>query len=494
MLQAFERVIATEPARLCLVGPGAKSFSHGKTELRTAESLESAWQPPPDVLVIPDAIDDANPAVRRAAREGIQIIAFDPGRHSRLLRPGARDWVVSKDPTSLAHAMLSALRAKHGGRPAVRSELGPKSLLIFRTALGQGGADRVTITLLQKLDRSKLRPTLILMKGGGPYETEVPTDVPVVRLGEASLWSTLPKLVRVLADTKPDIVFAIGGGESIVAVLAHELTGRKSRLVLSERNIVWNGGRSAGRALQVALKRALYPRAALLTAVSDGVRDDFVARVRLDPSTVEVVFNPMVDEGIDELARAPVSHPWFGAGPEGIPVILGCGRLIPQKGFDVLIRAFAEVRKQRRARLVILGEGAHRNELMDLAKSLSIADDVDLPGFDKNPFKYMARAAVFVLSSYNEGLPGALIQAMASRAPVISTRCPSGPDEIISQPGENGILVPMGHVALMAEAISLLMSDEALRVRMAEAGRLAVQRFEVKRAIEAYERALLGDS
>src|SRR5204863_8071086 len=110
-------------------------------------------------------------------------------------------------------------------------------------------------------------------------------------------------------------------------------------------------------------------------------------------------------------AREPVAHAWLAPGAP--PVVLGVGKLKPQKGFDVLLRAFARLRAARTARLVILGEGPQRRALERLARELGIADDVALPGFVANPFAWMARSAVFALSSRWEGLPSVLIEALA---------------------------------------------------------------------------------
>ena len=157
------------------------------------------------------------------------------------------------------------------------------------------------------------------------------------------------------------------------------------------------------------------------------------------------MYNPVVTDEVRQGAQESCAHPFFAPGAP--PVILGVGRMVHEKAFDVLLRAFASARQQTHARLLILGEGPLREELAALAKRLGIAADVDMPGFDPNPFKYMARATAFVLSSRHEGLPGALIQAMACGAPSISTDCPSGPAEIIEAVGREGLLVPVDDVA-----------------------------------------------
>jgi glycosyltransferase involved in cell wall biosynthesis len=128
------------------------------------------------------------------------------------------------------------------------------------------------------------------------------------------------------------------------------------------------------------------------------------------------------------------------------------GRLRPQKDFSTLLQAFAKVREQRPVRLMILGEGNLRAELEAQAIELGLADDVAFPGFVANPFAYLSRAAVFVLSSRWEGLPGAVIQALACGCPVVSTDCPSGPAEILDK-GRYGTLVPVGGSDAMARGI-----------------------------------------
>lgn len=179
----------------------------------------------------------------------------------------------------------------------------------------------------------------------------------------------------------------------------------------------------------------------------------------------------------------PLEHPWLGEGKP--PVILGVGRLTPQKDFSTLIHAFAQVRTVRDCRLVILGEGELRAELEQLVASLGVQDSVQLPGFADNPFAWMSRVRLFVLSSRWEGLPNVLIQAMACGAAVVSTDCPSGPDEIL-EGGKWGKLVPVGDVEALAEALS-----ENLQVLDVVNSIERAMFFNVENAINAYLRLLM---
>ena len=125
---------------------------------------------------------------------------------------------------------------------------------------------------------------------------------------------------------------------------------------------------------------------------------------------------------------------------------------MPQKDFSTLIRAFSRVRQNQPAHLVIIGEGRQRSELETLAQSLGIEKDVWMPGLSDNPYAFMSKASMLVLSSIYEGLPNVLIEALACGCPIVSTDCPSGPSEILLK-GKYGTLVPMGDIPALAQAI-----------------------------------------
>jgi len=352
--------------------------------------------------------------------------------------------------------------------------------------MGQGGADRVTLSLLRVLPEF-YEVTLVLLQRTGVWIDDIPSACPVASLSAKSLWTATKPLASYLSVARPDILLSLDSGGNIPAILSHVLTRRSGRLVISERNILFNGGYGPKRLLQVALKFLLYRFADSIAAVSAGVANDMIRILGLPPARVAVVYNPVVDETIERLAMEPVDHPWFN---EKIPLVLSVGRLVPQKDHVSLLRAFAVVRSELPARLFVLGTGPLRQRLEAEAVHLRIDDAVHFAGFDKNPFRYMARCAVFALSSKNEGLPGALIQAMACAAPVVSTDCHAGPREVIDNPPENGILVPVGDHAAMASALLSILRDPARGQRMAAAGRRSALRFDSAAAIERYRQVL----
>jgi glycosyltransferase involved in cell wall biosynthesis len=238
----------------------------------------------------------------------------------------------------------------------------------------------------------------------------------------------------------------------------------------------------------VEVTRRLYRRANRIIAVSEGVARDLVESLDLPEGLVTAIHNPVVDEDLYEMAEESVDHPWLA---EEQPVLLSVGRLVPQKDYTVLLRAFSRIRKKRRIRLIVLGEGTERRRLERYAQNLGVQHDVDFPGFLKNPFPFMRRCTVYVLSSRFEGLPGALIQAMACGAPVVSTDCPSGPSEIIDS-GSSGFLVPVGDAEKLAASIESLLDNPALRRSFSEAGRKAAAEFRVPPMIRHYEETLLS--
>jgi glycosyltransferase involved in cell wall biosynthesis len=297
----------------------------------------------------------------------------------------------------------------------------------------------------------------------------------------------LPGLVRYLRRERPRGLVAAPTDLNLGALWARRLAGVPTRIVISERVHLSTALKDSSPWRQryfPNLVRRCYPMADAIVAVSAGVADDLARSAGLPREAIRVVYNP-VDADFPERATEPLDHPWFFSGAP--PVILGVGRLTAQKDFSTLIRAFARVRAERQARLVILGDGRPdvHAELRALATSLGCAADVDLPGFVLNPFAYMARAGVFALSSAWEGFGNVLVEALACGCPVVSTDCPSGPAEILDG-GRYGALVPVGDDAAMAKAILATLAHPPERSVLAARG----AEFSVDRAIALYEDAL----
>jgi glycosyltransferase involved in cell wall biosynthesis len=205
--------------------------------------------------------------------------------------------------------------------------------------------------------------------------------------------------------------------------------------------------------------RRSWRRIEHIVAVSEGVAEDTVRVAGYPRAQISVIRNPVITDALHAQAAMPCPHPWLGADAQAAaPVILAAGRLERQKDFPTLLRAFALLHAERPVRLVVLGEGAWRERLAALAATLGVDADVDLPGFQPNPYPFLARTRVFALSSRWEGSPNVLTEAMALGTPVVATDCPSGPREILAD-GRYGPLVPMGDAPALAAALARALDE-----------------------------------
>jgi glycosyltransferase involved in cell wall biosynthesis len=327
------------------------------------------------------------------------------------------------------------------------------TVAFFLPSLCGGGAERVTVNLAQAITERGYPVDLVLVAAEGVFLDELSPAVRVVDLHAPRVLRSIRPLATYLRRERPRVLVSSMGHANLVALWAGRLAGGVTPVIVTEHNTL---SQEAGRQhplrgrLWPHLLRMFYPWAARVVAVSRGAADDLARTSGLPRDCVDVVYNPVITLAMMSLIRQAPEHPWFAAGQP--PVVLGVGRLTPQKDFATLVRAFAEIRRCRAARLVILGDGEERPALEALASQLAVADDVALLGFVPNALGYMARAAVFALCSAWEGLPTVLIEALAAGTQVVSTDCPSGPREIL-QDGRLGALVPVGDPAALASAI-----------------------------------------
>ena len=293
---------------------------------------------------------------------------------------------------------------------------------------------------------------LVLVRAEGEYLDQVPEAVRVIDLNSHRTVASLLKLLRYIRRERPEVILSALTPTNVVALIAKLLFRKSLRVVVREDTTFteeFGSGSSKERWVLRVLKW-LLPRADDIVSVSNGVSDDLRDVIPAASHKIITIYNPVVWPDHASKAAAPVDHPWFF--DKDIPVVLSVGRLMPVKDHATLLRAFAQVVASRPARLVILGEGPERRNLTAIAERLGISQYVDMPGFRINPFAYMSRSRVFVLSSKHEGLPTVLPEAMACGTPVVSTDCRSGPREILED-GKWGRLVPVGDWRAMAEAI-----------------------------------------
>jgi glycosyltransferase involved in cell wall biosynthesis len=261
-----------------------------------------------------------------------------------------------------------------------------------------------------------------------------------------------------------------------------------TRVVVSERNMLSCEAQNLPdlrMKLMPHLIRLFYPWADGIVAVTYGVAEDLTQAAKIPREDIQVIYNPIVIPRILEMAQIPIKDSWFREGEP--PVILAVGRLSKQKDFGVLIQAFAQLRRVRQARLLILGEGEERPALEAQIRQLNLEKEIRLPGFVLNPYPFMSQAGVFVLSSRWEGLPGVIIEALYCGSKIVATDCQgSGPREILAKE-QHSQLVPVGDPSALAQAIlKALDSDELPQTRE------IFKPFELDTVVDQYLSVLYG--
>ena len=361
-----------------------------------------------------------------------------------------------------------------------------KPVAVLVSFSGDGGVERMIVNLLEAFAARGLPVDLLLIKAQGPYPQSIPSAVNVIQIGSGHTFTSLPAVVRYLQQYRPQALLAAKERAGQVALWARRLSAVPTRIVVrlgTTRSAAMKDKHPVLRWLREQSMRFGYRSVDTIVAVSRGVADDIAKTTGLPSARIRVICNPVVTPKMLALAQAPAPHPWFQ--PDAPPVILAAGRFTEQKDFPTLIRAFERVRQLQPCRLVILGKGQLQSELESLASDLRVREAVHFPGFVNNPYAYMARAALFVLSSAWEGSPNVLTEALAVGTPVVATDCPSGPREIL-QGGRYGQLVPVGDVQRLGEAMLGTLSNPLPN----EVLRKAAEPYRVNESASAYLNAL----
>ena len=331
---------------------------------------------------------------------------------------------------------------------------------LFITAMKGNGGDRVILNLAQAFAAKGFHVDLVVPEVTDYHRAVMavlPPQIQTVDLGlpisKTIYFKKLIKLKQYLDQEQP-IVLLSNGDYVGLANFAGKLSSSPTKVIqVVHINVSrYFGELSSFRAkLKLLFFKQFYRSSDGIVAVSRGVAKDVAELIGLPLEKIKTIHNPVVTSDLIDKAREAIEHPWFKIGES--PVILGAGRLQSQKDFATLIRAFAKVRKQRPARLIIIGgEPDQQQELKMLIHELELEQDAQLFGFAENPYAYMARAAVFALSSKYEGFGNVLVEAMATGTAVVSTDCESGPAEILEN-GKYGKLVPVADPDALAAAM-----------------------------------------
>jgi glycosyltransferase involved in cell wall biosynthesis len=325
-------------------------------------------------------------------------------------------------------------------------------LVTFATWLGPGTAD------FFRLDSRIQRIYLEVRPAGGPFA------------GARNLWARVARLRALIRVERPDAVLSFIAENNVMALLAAR--GLPVRVVVSERAHPQTD--VTVPLLFRLLRRVLYPRAATVVAQTASA-----ARWLRDHGGSNATVVPNAVRELPVMAAMPRER-----------LILAVGRLTHQKGFDLLLRAFARLGNEAADwRVIILGEGPERESLLALRAALALGERVELPGVERDVETWMARAGLVVQPSRFEGFPNVVLEAMSVGAPVISADCLAGPSDMIAH-GVNGRLVPIDDVDALAAAMRELIGNPAERQRLSSAAVAVASRFSLESVMSLWNEVL----
>ena len=359
-------------------------------------------------------------------------------------------------------------------------------------SLSGGGAERVAVLLINGLDARRWDRSMYLFAREGPYLNEVDDAVTVVGGTPGSRLSQWWALRAFFKRTRPHVVVTFLSYASVLTALRAANVG--GRIVfnqgtpisafLADTDYPW--GRGWRRRVFEAVTRLGYNAADLITATSRGVADDLTTRFHVHRQKIRVVHNPVhldvLRTAVDEAIPEEHARLWQR------PVLVAAGRLADVKNYALMIDAVARLRARVSARLFILGQGDQETALRKQIADLDLEDAVVLCGFQTNPWKYIARADGFVLTSRYEGFGNVLIEAMACGVPVVATAS-AGTTDIVAD-GSNGFLVKEHAPEAVADALEELLGDERRRQQMAAQAQADAIRYAVPTIAGEYERVL----
>lgn len=357
-------------------------------------------------------------------------------------------------------------------------------IALFLPSLMGGGAEKVFVTLANSLVNHDYSVDFVLSSAIGDHLSALDSRVSIFDLKQRRTLISFWGLAKYLHDQKPNILLSGLSNANTAALLATCLAHSSCKVIITQHanwsQVLLNNPPRMEFVL-FFLSKYLYPQATKIIAVSRDIGIELAQMRNIKPLQIETIYNPVVTHQMIDLSKQKPNHRWFLEKKE--PILIGVGRLVEQKDFETLIRAFHKVQQKIACKLLILGEGSERLKLESLVKQLGLSERVEMPGFAQNPYAFISNADLFVLSSLFEGLPTVLIEAMACGTPVVATNCISGPNEILDN-GKYGTLVPIRDVDMLANAII----DSLLHPRSKETPRERAQLFSVENATEAYIR------
>jgi glycosyltransferase involved in cell wall biosynthesis len=321
---------------------------------------------------------------------------------------------------------------------------------------GIGGAERVISTLLRRLDKSRFEYHVALAQGDQAFLEDLPA-VTVHQLGVSRMRYSLPAIIHIIRRVRPQTVLATVSYLNVMLIAAKPFLPRGTRVLLREATTPTLFIRQDAQHPRVWswMYRNLYPRADKIICLSDAMLEDMANHFSIPRAKLVRIYNPLDINMLNQLASAQ-PNPYQGPGPH----LVAAGRLRTEKGVDLLLDAMpAVLRRFPGARLTILGEGPQEAELRMQAAQLEILSHVDFRGFLARPWVYLHYADLFVLPSRREGMPNALLEALALGTPAVATSSVGAIREIQKSNSQMVVVQPESPAALAQGIIAALQAN-----------------------------------
>jgi glycosyltransferase involved in cell wall biosynthesis len=370
-----------------------------------------------------------------------------------------------------------------------------EKVIFFIGSLQAGGTEaKLARNFLPFLkSRGKIIPKLLLLQDRGEFLDVLPNDIEKICLNETAstnILNIIPKFSRAIAELNADVVISCMWYPAIISYLTKKYKRMPFKHIVHDTTNMTEYVRhefikERYKWLKIHYMKLAYKDADSIIVVSRGEKEDLVKNFSIPENLIQVIYNPMDIERIRKMAEEDVDIPFEK------PTIVSVGRLIYSKGYDILLKAFQKVRHHIDCKLLVLGTGEEKEQLLSLSKALNISEDVTFLGFHHNPFKYMRRAQVFCTATRYEGLGNAIIEAMVLGLPVIATDCHSGPGESLDN-GKYGILVPPENPDAIAEALITVLSDNKLRETLSDLSLKRAKDFDLETSLKQWEDVILG--
>lgn len=358
-------------------------------------------------------------------------------------------------------------------------------VIFFIYQMGAGGAARTMLNILNNIDNNKFEPILVTLNYDGSYEPYLHSDIRFIKLNSKRLRSAIIPLAKLMRQERADIIFSTIPNYNVVVIIAKLLSFTKTKIIVREAAFL---GGSWKKNIQLLIYGLFYRFASKVVSLSNGVKKNLVKRYKVNPEKIEVIYNPIDLNSIqDSVLHGVIAKEHQSIFQSNAKVVMTAGRLVADKDQETLLEAFVKLNRKLKSELVILGEGELEVELQLKARRLNIDHKVHLIGFQRNPYIYFAEANVFVLTSKREGFGHVLVEALATETPVVSTKAKPGAEEVLAN-GLYGELCEVGNPDDIAKKLyDVLSLNNVELTQRIEKGLQRTKEFDAKIIVKQYE-------